>query len=142
MTAKEYLSQAHRLEQRVSNKLMLIESLRSMTQRVTSTIRENAVSHTSNVTSLQDTIIRLMEAENELNQQIDSLVDLKRDIMLRINELSSIDHQLILEKRYLQYLAWHEIAQEMEFSLRWVHRVHEKALKAFDEILQKQEETS
>lgn len=36
MTAKEYLSQAHRLDQRVNNKLLQIESLRSMAEKVTS----------------------------------------------------------------------------------------------------------
>jgi len=142
MTAKEYLSQAHRIEQRVNNKLMLIESLRSMTQRVTSTIKENVVSHSANVTTLQDTIIRLMEAENELNQQIDSLVDLKREILLSISALKSIDLELLLAKRYLHYLSWEEIARDMGFSVRWVHSLHTRALMELDTVLQKAKEVS
>ena len=84
MTAKVYLQQAYKLDQRVNNKLLHIESLRSLTQKVTAAMKESVVSHTSCVTSLEDTIIRLMEAEDELNQQIDALVNLKRESLKQI----------------------------------------------------------
>lgn len=142
MTAKEYLNQAYRLDQRVDQKLMLIESLRSMTQKVTSSHKDNVVTYTHNVTSLEDTIIRLMEAETELNQQIDALVDLKREIMKSINALNNIDLELVIMKRYLHYLSWEEIAREMRFSVRWVHSLHTRALTELDAILQKQEEVN
>ena len=80
MTAKEYLGQAYRLDQRINSKLQQVDSLRSLTQKITASYDGEVVSHTRNVTSLQDTIIRLMEAEEELNRQIDELVDLKMDI--------------------------------------------------------------
>ena len=140
MTAKEYLSQTHRLDQRVDNKLMLIESLRSMTQKVTSSHKKNVVTYTHNVTSLEDTIIRLMEAEAELNQQIDALVDLKREILMNISALKNIDLELVLMKRYLHFLSWEEIAQEMGFSVRWVHSLHTRALMELDAVLQKHKE--
>lgn len=35
MNAKEYLGQAYRLDQRINSKLQQIESLRSLTQKVT-----------------------------------------------------------------------------------------------------------
>jgi len=142
MTAKEYLNQAYRLDQRINNKLMQIDALRSLTQKVTSRFKENIVSYTRNVTSLEDTIIRLMEAENELNQQIDDLVDLKREITNRVNTLENIDHRLVLEKRYLCILPWEEIALDMHYSLRGVQSVHTRALAALGEILVKQEGTS
>ena len=141
MTAKEYLSQAHRFDQRVSNKLMLIESLRSMTQKVTSSHKENVVNYTHDVTSLENTIIRLMEAEAELNKQIDALVDLKREILLNLSALENIDLELVLMKRYLHFLSWEEIAQEMGFSVRWVHSLHTRALTELDVVLQMQEES-
>ena len=80
MTAKEYLGQAYRLDQRINSKLQQIESLRSLTQRVTASYDGEVVSHTRNVSSLQDSIIHLMEAEDELNQEIDKLVALKKQI--------------------------------------------------------------
>ena len=60
MTAKEYLAQAYRLDQRINSKLMQIDQLRSLTRKVTASYDQEAVSHTRNVSSLQDTIIRLI----------------------------------------------------------------------------------
>ena len=82
MTARDYLSQAYRLDQRINSKLQQVESLRSLTQKVTASYSGEPVSHTRNVTSLQDTILRLMEAEEQVNQQIDELVSLKMNIAL------------------------------------------------------------
>ena len=64
MTAKEYLGQAYRLDQRINSKLQQVESLRSLTQKVTASYSGEPVLRTRNVTSLQDTILRLMEAED------------------------------------------------------------------------------
>lgn len=80
MTAKEFLGQAYRLDQRINSKLQQIESLRSLTQKVTQSYDNEVVSRTRNVSSLEDAIIRLMEAEEELNRQIDQLIDTKIEI--------------------------------------------------------------
>ena len=99
MTAKEYLGQAYRLDQRINSKLQQIESLRSLTQRVTVAYGGEVVSHTRNVTSMQDTIVRLMQAEEELNREIDRLVDLKAEIAGVISQVRNESYRLILEKR-------------------------------------------
>jgi predicted nucleic acid-binding Zn-ribbon protein len=80
MTAKEYLGQAYRLDQHINTKLQQIDSLRSLTQKVTASYDGEVVSHTRNVHSLQDAILHLMEAEEELNHQIDELVRTKVEI--------------------------------------------------------------
>ena len=118
MTAKEYLGQAYRLDQRINSKLQQVDSLRSLTQKITASYDGEVVSHTRNVTSLQDTIIRLMEAEEELNRQIDELVDLKMDIARLIDQVHNEIFRLILEKRYLCFLQWDQIAAEMHYSRR------------------------
>ena len=104
MTATEYLGQAYRLDQRINSKLQQVESLRSLTRKVTASYDGETVFHTRNVTSLEDTIFRLMEAEEELNRQIDELVVLKMDISRMINRVRNESLRLILEKRYLCFL--------------------------------------
>ena len=47
MTAKEYLEQAHRLDQRINAKLEQIMQLRSLSQRYTVAFGGEHVSHTS-----------------------------------------------------------------------------------------------
>lgn len=104
MTAKEYLGQAYRLDQRITSKLQQIDSLRSLTRKVTASYDGEVVSRTRNVHSLEDAIIRLMEAEEEINRQVDELIHLKIDIGETINKVRNESYRLILEKRYLCFL--------------------------------------
>ena len=135
MMAKEYLGQAYRLDQRINSKLQQVESLRSLAQKVTASYSSEPVSHTRNVTSLQDTILRLMEAEEQVNQQIDELVSLKMNIASLIDQVRNESYRLILEKRYLCFLPWDEIATDMHYSSRWVRNVHERALEVVGKLL-------
>ena len=139
MTAKEYLGQAYRLDQRINSKLQQVDSLRSLTQKITASYDGEVVSHTRNVTSLQDTIIRLMEAEEELNRQIDELVDLKMDIACLIDQVHNESFRLILEKRYLCFLQWDQIAAEMHYSRRWVLNKHDRAVEVVDKMMAERE---
>ena len=139
MTATEYLAQAYRLDQRINSKLQQVESLRSLTRKVTASYDGETVFHTRNVTSLEDTIFRLMEAEEELNRQIDELVVLKMDISRMINRVRNESLRLILEKRYLCFLHWDQIAAEMHYSRRWVLKRHARAVEVVDKLMAESE---
>ena len=139
MTATEYLGQAYRLDQRINSKLQQVESLRSLTRKVTASYDGETVFHTRNVTSLEDTIFRLMEAEEELNRQIDELVVLKMDISRMINRVRNESLRLILEKRYLCFLQWDQIAAEMHYSRRWVLKRHARAVEVVDKLMTERE---
>ena len=142
MTAKEYLGQAYRLDQRINSKLQQVEHLRSLTQKVTVSYGVEPVSHTRDVTSLQNTIIRLMEAEEEINRQIDELVDLKIDIGKVIERVRNESYRMILEKRYLCFLPWDQIASDMHYSRRWTLTKHERAVEVVDKLLRDREVNS
>ena len=139
MTAKEFLGQAYRLDQRINSKLQQIDSLRGLTQKVTQSYDNEVVSRTRNVSSLEDAIIRLMEAEEELNRQIDQLVDTKIEIGKLIDMVHNESYRLLLEKRYLCFLSWDQIAAEMHYSRRWVLNKHERALEVADRLLREKE---
>lgn len=139
MTAKEFLGQAYRLDQRINSKLQQIDSLRGLTQKVTQSYDNEVVSRTRNVSSLEDAIIRLMEAEEELNRQIDQLVDTKIEIGKLIEMVHNESYRLLLEKRYLCFLSWDQIAAEMHYSRRWVLNKHERALEVADKLLREKE---
>ena len=81
MKAIDYLSQAYRLEDQINSKLEQISRLRSMATKVTSCWEGIQVFHYRNNTSLQDAVVRIMEAEEALNRDIDELVSLKLEIV-------------------------------------------------------------
>ena len=135
ISTKEYLSQAYRIDQRINAKLEQLEHLRALTQKVTASYGSEPVSHTRNVSSMEDVIIRLIETEHDLNHTIDELVDIKMDIAQCINAVPNRDYQLLLEKRYLCFHTWEKIAADMHYSARWVQVVHSRSLNAVGRIL-------
>ena len=62
MTAKEYLSQAYRIDQRINAKLEQAERLRELSRRRTVAYGGERVSHSRNVHRMEDTVVRLIEA--------------------------------------------------------------------------------
>ena len=137
MNAFDYLSQAYMLEQRIQTKLQHVSSLRSLAKTVSSFTGNEPVVHTRNVTQLEDTVIKIMEQEQELNAEIDRLVDLKREIMDVLDEVKDMNFRLILEKRYLCFESWPQIGREMGHTDRWAQVKHQMALKVVRQILER-----
>ena len=118
MTVKEYLSQAYRIDQRINSKLEQVASLRALATKATSTLSDTPPSGSRNVQSMENVIVKIIDLENEINEDIDTLVDLKREIVGVIKRIDNPEYQTLLELRYLCFYSWEKVAVEMEYDLR------------------------
>ena len=133
--AKDYLSQAYRIDQRINSKLEQVASLRALATKATGAIQENPVSHTRDVHSLESTIAKIVDLEKEINADIDSLVDTKCEIVGVIKAVASSEYQTLLEMRYLCFKTWEQIAVALDHDVRWVYSLHDKALAQAAKII-------
>lgn len=131
MSAKEYLSQAMYIDQRINSKLEQIMKLRATATKVTATLSDMPRPDSPNYQSMEETIVKIVDLENEINRDIDRLVDLKAEVRRAIARLENPDQQLVLELRYLCYKQWSAIMEEMGISETSVYRIHGEALKNF-----------
>ena len=131
MTAKEYLRQARYLDVRINTKLEHIVSLHELATKATSTLSDMPGSPGRNIHRMEDIIVKIIMLENEINDDIDELVDLKRDILAAVSRIEDEDCRLVIEKRYLANETWEEIALDMSCSIDNVFKIHGKALKKF-----------
>ena len=129
MSTKDYLSQAYRIDQRINSKLAQVMCLRDLLSKATGTLSGAPKAATPNPHSMEDTIAKMVDLENEINEDIDALVDLKAEIMQRIKRVENTEYQTILELRYLCFKRWEEIAVDMGYSLRRVYELHDCALE-------------
>ena len=129
MRAKEFLQKAYRIDQRINSKLEQIVSLRNLATKATYTVSDNPVKGTKNVHRMEDIIIKMVDLENEINQDVDSLVDLKRSMVTVIKKVSDPELQTLLELRYLCFKTWEEIAIEMNYGIDNIFRLHRHALQ-------------
>ena len=130
MTAKEYLSQAYRLDKRIDSKIEQLKSLNLLATKCTSTLSDMPKSQSISNSRLEDTVVKIVDLQEEINRDIDSLVDLKRDIVRTIKSVQNPEYQIILELRYLCFKAWEEIAVQMNCSIDNVFKIRKNALKS------------
>ena len=135
MTAKEYLNQAYRLDQRINSKLEQVMSLRELTTKATATMSDMPSGGSRNVYRMQDIIAKIVDLENDINHDIDELVDLKREMVATIKAVSDPECQTLLELRFLCFKTWEQIAVEMDYSIQHIYRMHDTALSCVAAIM-------
>lgn len=138
MTVKEYFRQAYFLDQRINSKLEQLESLNAIATRVTSVFSEMPRNPNNSTSTVANAVEKIIDLQSEINTDIDRLVNHKREIVTLIKEIEMPEYQTILEKRYLSFLSWEQIAADMNFSIDNVFKAHKKALSlvAFPKTLQ------
>ena len=129
MTAKEYLSQAYRLDQRINSKLEQIRTLNELATKTTSTISDMPKSPSPSQSKMADAVAKIADLKNQIAEDTDRLVDIKVRIAHAIKAVDNVDLQLLLELRYLCYHTWEQIAIEMNCTVRNVQILHGKALE-------------
>ena len=130
MTAKEYLQQIRKIDLLIQNKLEQAQELRSKLEvQGINFESDGSTSATRNVTKMNDLIVSVVTLEDEINQQIDLLINKKREVMELIDSLDNVDEISLLYKRYFNYMSWEEIAVNMKISYRQTHRLHGRALR-------------
>ena len=87
-----------------------------------------------NKQKMEGVIVKIIDLENEIDEEIDRLVDLKQEIVSMIKQVKNPEYQTLLELRYLCFRTWEQIAVEMSYELRYLHKLHRRALEICDEI--------
>lgn len=135
MTVKEYLSQAKFLDQRINSKIQQVAALNDLATKATSTLTGMPRNPNHATSTMEEAITKIIDLQAEINRDIDTLVDLKRDLSATIKAVGNTEYQTVLEKRYLCFQSWEQIAVEMGYDLRWLYRIHGKALEEVKAIL-------
>lgn len=129
MTAKEYLSQSLRLNQRINSKLEQIRSLRELATKCTSVITGMPKNPNKGRSAMEDAVLKIMCLEEEFQHDVNRLVNLKKEIIAVIKDVDSMECQTLLELRYLCFKSWEQIAVEMGYNVRHIYRLHDEALR-------------
>ena len=136
MKAKEYLQQARFLDNRINSKIQQIESLNDLAASCSAAISDMPRNPNRGGSRMADAVIKIISLQEELNQDINALVELKREIMGVIKAVPNAEYQILLEKRYLCFISWEQIAVDLNYSIQHIYRMHDAALKEIDCILE------
>ena len=129
MTGKEYLLQARYLDERIHSKIQQIESLNDLATSCSAVISDMPRNPNQGGSKMADAVIKIVTLQEEINQDINALVELKHQIMGVIKAVPNVEYQTLLEKRYLCFITWEQIAVDLECSTRHLFRIHDAALE-------------
>ena len=131
MTAKEYLRQLRSLDILINAMLQEKERLFVMATKVNAPLSDCKVDSSPDKSKTEEIIIKMTALGETINNQVDHYVDLKTKVTEQINMLSDTRYRILLYMRYINGYSFAEIAQRMDYEIRWVMSLHGRALQEF-----------
>ena len=104
MTAKEYLSQAYKLDKQADMILQKADAMRKSLYGRGQNYENTG--HNSNNDGIAKAIEKVADYERKANEIIDKLIDMRIEIENTISLVPDDDQREVLEKRYLLYQSW------------------------------------
>ena len=130
MTAKEYLHQAYRLDQRINSNLEELAALREMASSISSPQLSERVQTSKQADApFVRNLEKIMALEDRINKEVNLLMELKDEIRAVITEVPNTDERMVLKYRYVHNYTWEQIGTELHADARTVRRWHSKALQ-------------
>jgi len=122
----------------IDSKLEELSTLNSVVRRITPVMKDTGGGAGGNQDRIGDTIAKIVDLQEEINRDVDTFVDKKREATKLLKKLEKPLHYQILHKRYVLYKSFEQIAAETHYSYRNVTHAHGRALQAFDKVLEEQ----
>lgn len=127
---KRYLN-GYRAHVRMINRIETeLAELRLMRQSMS--MNNDGMPHGSGQSDLSGYMAELDEQERNLIRERYERILTYKDIAKRIKRLKSENEKDVLFYRYISGLTWWEIAEKMNYTERWVLKIHGKALAHFE----------
>lgn len=126
---KEYL-RGYRTNRRRINRIDdEVTELRELAASVKATDYSGMPHGSGNQKDLSDELARIDTLEKRLEQEREKCVESYISIENLIKSVKNEDENDVLFYRYIKGLRFWEIAEKMDCSERWIHKLHGKALK-------------
>ena len=129
LNAHDYLSQAYRIRQRIALQRTRVAEMTELAYGISAAGCEPVSGGAApSEAAFADTLIRLMEYRDELEDELNRLIDLSREVDMVLSRVEDVDLRLVLTYHYLYSLPNTRIAKELFVSEATVRRWHEEAL--------------
>jgi len=133
MKTKEYLQQLQKLDIIINQKLQELYELKKLQDiKAIDYTKEKVQSSRQNGANFETILIKIIDMENEINDEIDSFIDMKHCIINQIQLLENCIFVKLLCKRYVEYKSFEQIAVEMGYTYDYIRKIHIKALRNFE----------
>jgi DNA-directed RNA polymerase specialized sigma subunit len=124
----KYLKRYITLDREIDRKLEEVSRLRSKLTRVTEVYSTEPRGGGSIYGKTEEILAKIVDLEREIDADVDRLISIRDNIKVIIEAVEDDRERLLLQYRYLDGRTFEEIAVQMYYSWRQIHRLHSRAL--------------
>jgi len=124
----KYLKRYINLDREIDRKLEEVARLRAKLTRVTEVYSTEPRGGGSIYGKTEEILAKIVDLEKEIDADVDRLISIRDNIKAIIEAVEDDRERLLLQYRYLDGRTFEEIAVQMHYSWRQIHRLHSKAL--------------
>lgn len=135
LNAKEYLNRVRFADISINTKSDELYHLKLKSLQVSPQSQGERVQSSGSGGDFTKIIDKIFLLQDKINEEVDRLVELKDQARTLIHRLTDERYKTVLTEYYLNHKTWEQVANCMNYDLRWVYRIHGKALKEFSKVL-------
>lgn len=138
MKAVDFLKRASSCNNLIDAYNLELVGIRSLSAKIEN-IKYNFVNEGNiedDVKKLDSSIYSIIELEELITNELVNYIKVKKEIYSVINMIEDSTEKALLIMRYVNFLKWETISYSMNYSEQHVYRLHKKALKSVDNILE------
>lgn len=118
----------------INNKLSEIYQLKNLACSISISDNSERVQTSSDKDALGNAVSKIVDLEREVNDCIDKFSEKRRNIITQIDSLENDMYYQVLFSRYIEQKTFEKIAEDNEYSVRQILRIHGDALSEFERL--------
>lgn len=126
---KQKLRSAYGLQKQLEAEFVTLQNLKDVANKVTPAY-SLAPGGGGTGQRIENATAKIVDLENSIRQDFENLVAALTEIRKLINGVDDILLRSVLHMRYLNYQKWEVIAVNLNYDIRWIHKLHSRGLSA------------
>lgn len=136
MTAKEYLKQYLDIEKSIRQKQAEIRHYESVAVSVAQTCSGVGGNPNGASDKVGQTVAIVLDLKNDIVAEVKRLADKQREIESNIEKINDSRLEIVLKYKYINGATFEQIADQMGYSRMHICRLHGKALKKLQNVIE------
>ena len=132
---KQWLNRAHDIDKEIKNLECECEKAFNRATSVVNGLDSEKV-QTSKINATEGKYAAYADYIAGIKKRTAELYEVKAEILRAINKVDNGTYRLLLTLRYIRFMTWERIAEEMNYSYRQTLRIHGYSLLKFKDVIE------
>lgn len=129
VTMKDWFRSIRGIEARIRAKEAQRDRFRALAMRAgVGSFEATRISGTGNRSRVESGVIDALDVEERIREDICAMLKMREDVAFVIDQMEDTRYRSVMDMYYLSGWTWMHIADEMRYDVKWVQRLHGRAL--------------